>query len=79
MLCGTPGFLGTPWTAASARPTSDFRILSTRGPPLGAHFTALWAALKRVGITATSATSWTWPDGAVINPTDFCPVTIQEL
>eukprot|EP00959_Pyramimonas_sp_CCMP1952_P326447 6833511-Pyramimonas_sp.AAC.1 len=47
---------------------------SIRGP-----FSALWATPKRVGITATSATSWTWPDGAVINPSDFCPVTIQEL
>eukprot|EP00959_Pyramimonas_sp_CCMP1952_P277957 5810091-Pyramimonas_sp.AAC.1 len=47
---------------------------SIRGP-----FSAVWATLKRVGITATSATSWTWPDGAVIGPMDFCLVTIQEL
>ncbi|CAK0886180.1 unnamed protein product, partial [Prorocentrum cordatum] len=33
----------------------------------------------RAGITATSATSWFWLDGADVNPSDFCPNTIQEL
>ena len=27
----------------------------------------------------TSATSWIWLDGATINPTDYCHLTVQAL